>query len=115
MIGRGDSLTRSEDFEARIRDGLSDELEEELVQTDYALLQELLQADEDPECNGLTQDELIERTGRSRSHISARLSFLEDQDLLEWSISWGKRHYHLKEPQRFDPYQDSPISLELLD
>ena len=87
------------------------------MQTDYALLQELLQADEDPEYTGLTQDELIERTGRSRSHISGRLSFLEEENLLEWSIPWGyqKRHYQLKQPGRFDPYQDSPISLELLD
>lgn len=87
------------------------------MQTDFAVLRELLKASEDPECNGLTQDDLIDVIGRSRSHLSDRLNALEDMDLVEWSIPWGrqKRHYQLIDPQRFDPFQGSLISLELLD
>lgn len=96
---------------------MDDDLEEELVQTDITILQELLKADEDPESIGLTQDELMDATGRSRSNISERISFLEGRDLLEWSIPWGrqKRHYQLKHPERFDPYQDSHIPVSLLE
>lgn len=109
--------SRSEDYEDRIRDGLSDDLEEELIATDFAVLRELLKADADPDQNGLTQDELVEKTGRSKPHISNRLSLLKDKDLLEWSIPWGsqKRHHQLQYPERFDPYKDSYIPLTLLD
>ena len=87
------------------------------MQTDFALLQELLRADEDPECKGLTQDELIERTGRSRSHISERISILQDSDLVERFRVWNqsKWSFRLTDANRFDPYTDSPIPLELLD
>jgi len=107
------SLSRSEDFEGRIRDGLNDDAEDELVQTDFAVLRELLKADEDPECNGLTQDDLIDVTGRSRSYLSDRLNALEDQGLVKSDVIWGspKRQYWLKHPDRFDPYHDSPSVL----
>jgi predicted transcriptional regulator len=96
---------------------LNDDVEEELVQTDFDILRELLKADENPECNGLTQDDLVQETGRSRSHLSERLNFLQGKDLVDWSIPWGspKRHYWLIDPDRFDPFQDSLLSLELLD
>lgn len=76
-----------------------------------------MKAAEDPDCHGYTLDDLVEETGRSKGHLSNRVNFLEKQGLVERFKIWNqpKTPFRLTDPNQFDPYADSPVSLELLD
>lgn len=60
---------------------------------------------------------IVEETGRSEGHLSNRVNFLEEQDLVECFKIWyqPKTPFRLTDPSQFDPYADSAVSLELLD
>lgn len=110
-------MSQAEDFEGRIEDGLTEDLEEKLNRTDRSVLRELLKAAEDPDCHGYTLDDLVKETGRSKGHLSNRVNFLEKQGLVERFKIWNQpmTPFRLTDPSQFDPYADSLVSLELLD
>lgn len=104
-------VSQAEDFEGRIEDGLTEDLEEELNRTDRSVLRELLKTAEDPDCHGYTLDDLVEETGRSKGHLSNRVNFLEKQGLVERFKIWNQPTTPFRLIQASSTHTQTPLFL----